>query len=134
MDGRSLPQLTTEIPGPLSRKWVDSLSRTECPAITARRSRRSEAGGVDQDPIVWEAGSGANIRDVDGNVYVDITSSFAVAGIGHSHPVVAEAAAEQARTLPHAMGDVYPARVKIALAERLAPQPSANVRESEHTP
>jgi len=120
MDGRSLPQLTTEIPGPLSRKWVDSLSRTECPAITARRSRRSEAGGVDQDPIVWEAGSGANIRDVDGNVYVDITSSFAVAGIGHSHPVVAEAAAEQARTLPHAMGDVYPARVKIALAERLA--------------
>lgn len=120
MDGRSLPQLTTEIPGPQSRHWVDSLSRTECPAITARRSRRSEAGGVSQDPIVWEAGLGANIRDVDGNVYVDVTSSFAVAGIGHSHPVVATAAAQQASTLPHAMGDVYPARVKIELAERLA--------------
>lgn len=120
MDGGSLPIVRTAIPGPESKAWVERLAETECPAITARRARRAEAGGADQDPIVWQAARGANVQDVDGNVYVDLTSAFAVAGIGHSHPKVAEAAARQAATLPHAMGDVYPGRVKIELAQRLA--------------
>ncbi|MCA9565424.1 MAG: aspartate aminotransferase family protein, partial [Myxococcales bacterium] len=118
--GRALPTLRTEIPGPESKRWVEALAQTECPAITARRSRRQEKGGVGQDPIVWERASGSNIEDVDGNVYVDLTSAFAVAGIGHAHPRVQAAAAEQSSTLIHAMGDVYPGRVKIQLAKRLA--------------
>lgn len=120
MDGRSLPSLKTAIPGPQSIGCVETLAKTECPAITARRSRRAEAGGASQDPIVWEAACGANVKDVDGNVYVDLTAAFAVAGIGHSHPAVVAAATTQATTLIHAMGDVYPGRVKIELAQRLA--------------
>jgi 4-aminobutyrate aminotransferase len=99
---------------------IDDLARTECPAITARRARRSEQGGVAQDPIVWAEARGANVCDVDGNVYVDLTSAFAVAGIGHAHPEVVEAVREQAGRLVHAMGDVFPAGVKIDLATRLA--------------
>ena len=120
MDGRSLPILKTAVPGPKSTKWVETLANTECPAITARRARRAEVGGVSQDPIVWEAACGANVQDVDGNVYVDLTAAFAVAGLGHTHPRVVAAATAQATNLIHAMGDVYPARVKIELAQRLA--------------
>ena len=120
MDGRSLPIVKTAVPGPQSITWVEALARTECPAITARRARRAEAGGVSQDPIVWEAARGANVKDVDGNVFVDLTAAFAVAGLGHAHPRVVAAAASQAQDLIHAMGDVYPARVKIELAQRLS--------------
>ena len=120
MDGSRLPKLETSVPGPESARWVNRLADTECPAITARRARRAEAGGVEQDPIVWESAVGANVTDVDGNVFVDLTAAFGVAAIGHRHPRVQAAAAAQSARLIHAMGDVYPGRAKIELAERLA--------------
>ncbi len=112
--------MVTAIPGPRSEALVEDLARSECPAITARRARRAEEAGVSQDPIVWKRARGANVEDVDGNVYVDLTGAFAVAGIGHGHPRVVEAAREQAETLIHAMGDVYPAEQKIELCRRLS--------------
>lgn len=120
MDGTSLPSLETAIPGPDSEAWVTRLARTECPAITARRARRASETGVGQDPIVWTEALGANVRDADGNVYVDLTSAFAVCGLGHRHPRVVDAAKRQADRLIHAMGDVYPSDVKIELGEALA--------------
>jgi 4-aminobutyrate aminotransferase / (S)-3-amino-2-methylpropionate transaminase / 5-aminovalerate transaminase len=118
-DGRALPTLKTSIPGPRSVSLVDELARTECPAITARRARRAAETGLPQDPIVWERALGANVEDVDGNVYVDLTAAFAVAGLGHNHPRVVEAAKQQAENLLHAMGDVYPSRIKIEFCRRL---------------
>ncbi|MBH25431.1 MAG: aspartate aminotransferase family protein [Myxococcales bacterium] len=114
------PELITAIPGPRSTAWIDQLVRYECPAITARRSRRSEQTGIDQDPIVWERAEGANIWDVDGNRYVDLTGAFAVMAMGHSHPAISGAIAEQSRRLIHGMGDVFPSVPKIELSRRLA--------------
>ncbi|MFU8805126.1 MAG: aspartate aminotransferase family protein, partial [Bradymonadaceae bacterium] len=62
----------------------------------------------------------ANVEDVDGNIYVDLTAAFAVAGLGHNHPRVVKAARDQAEELIHAMGDVYPSRVKIDFCRRLS--------------
>lgn len=118
--GRCQPALRTEVPGPKSVALVGELARTECPAITARRARRQRDSGVGQDPIVWERSLGANIEDVDGNVYVDLTGAFAVCGLGHNPPKVVAAAREQVGRLTHAMGDVYPSRVKIELGVLLA--------------
>ena len=120
LTGKQLPDLKTEIPGPTSRGCIDDLARSECPAITARRARRQEQTGVDQDPIVWRRAVGANVEDVDGNVFVDLTGAFAVAGLGHSHPKVVEAVKQQSERLIHAMGDVYPGEPKIELCRRLA--------------
>lgn len=119
MDGTSLPQLCTAIPGPRSIAYVERLARTECPAITARRARRVDETGVPQDPIVWTEARGANVADVDGNIYVDLTSAFGVCGLGHGHPAVVAAAHRQIDRLIHAMGDVYPSDVKIELCDRL---------------
>lgn len=120
MSGELLPEILTEVPGPESRAWVSRLAETECPAITARRARRAGETGVPQDPIVWKEALGANVWDVDGNRYVDVTSAFAVCGIGHRHPKVVEAGHAQLDRLVHAMGDVYPSDVKIAFCERLS--------------
>ena len=74
MIGDSLPQIITQIPGPLSQAWIDRLAMRECPAITARRSRRAQRlGTASNDPIVWQEAVGANVIDVDGNLFVDMT-------------------------------------------------------------
>lgn len=119
--GESLPVLLTPVPGPASRAAVDRLAAHECPAITARRARRAQAlGAVDDDPFVWARARGANVEDVDGNVFVDLTAGFGVAAVGHAHPAVVAAGQAQLGRLPHAMGDAYPDAQRIALLERLA--------------
>ena len=119
--GDSLPVLQTTVPGPASREAVDRLAAHECPAITARRARRAAAlGAVDDDPFVWARAQGANVEDVDGNVFVDLTAGFGVAAVGHAHPAVVAAGQAQLARLPHAMGDAFPDAQRIALLGRLA--------------
>jgi 4-aminobutyrate aminotransferase-like enzyme len=75
---------------------------------------------VDKEfPIFWESASGANVVDVDGNRYIDLTGAFAVANTGHSNPYVAAAIHDQAVRLMHGMGDVHPTEVKVRLLETL---------------
>jgi 4-aminobutyrate aminotransferase/(S)-3-amino-2-methylpropionate transaminase len=114
------PSMKTTPPGSMGAALIDVLARTECPALTSRRARRSERAGAPQDPIVWREAVGSNVVDVDGNVYVDLTAGFGVAALGHRPPAVVEAIREQSGRLLHALGDVYPSDVKIELLERLA--------------
>lgn len=119
--GDEHPHLETAIPGPHSQGWIDRLARHECPAITARRARRADALGVaDDDPIVWSEACGANVLDVDGNRFVDLTAGFGVASVGHRNPRVVAAGQAQLARLPHAMGDAYPDPKRIELLERLS--------------
>ncbi len=111
-------------------EYVDELSRTECPAITARRARRTLESGVAQDPIVWHRAVGSNVEDVDGNIFVDFTAAFAVAGLGHGHPRVVAAAHAQVDLLIHAMGDVYPSDRKIEFCKRLAEVAPGRLQQS----
>jgi len=46
-------------------------------------------------------GEGCRLWDEDGNEYLDFLAGIAVVGIGHANPEIAEAIAEQARTLVH---------------------------------
>lgn len=109
--GSGLPVLVTEIPGPRSRALAQRLARVESRNIT-----RLEPTA----PIFWAEARGANVRDVDGNTYIDLTAGFGVAAAGHAPPEVAAAIAAQAAALAHGLGDVYPARVKVELLEKLA--------------
>lgn len=120
MLGSRPPEIRTPPPGAATRALVDRLAATECPALTTRRARRAERSGAPHDPIVWAEARGSNVVDTDGNVYVDLTSGFGVAAIGHAHPRVVEAVRDQAGRLLHALGDVHPSDVKVQLLERLA--------------
>jgi 4-aminobutyrate aminotransferase-like enzyme len=79
-------------------------------------------------PVFWEEAAGANVRDVDGNVYLDLTGAFGVALGGHGAPSVISALEKQAERLIHGMGDVHPPGMKVAFLEaltRLAPWPES---------
>lgn len=119
--GAQHPHLVTSIPGPKSQAWIDRLALRECPAITARRARRAQSlGTAKDDPIVWHEAMGANVRDVDGNVFVDLTAGFGVAAVGHRNPTVVAAAQAQSEVLLHAMGDAFADPKRIELMEKLA--------------
>lgn len=52
-------------------------------------------------PVQFVRGSGTELFDREGRRYLDFLCGLAVTSLGHSHPAVAEALAEQARTLLH---------------------------------
>ncbi len=90
----------------------------------AERLRSSEAPIVntlyeDTIPIVWQEALGSNVLDVDGNRYIDFTAGFGAAGVGHRHPRVVAALAEQSACLVHGLADVHAHGVRIDLSERL---------------
>ena len=51
---------------------------------------------IGRDPIFIERGEGAELTDVDGNVYVDYVCSWGPLIHGHAHPAILEAVAEAA--------------------------------------
>lgn len=111
LTGEDLARLATAVPGPQSRALARRLALVESPNVTAIG---------DDGPVFWADAAGANVRDVDGNVYVDLTAGFGVATAGHANVKVAGAIADQAAHLPHALGDVHPAAIKVRLLECLA--------------
>ena len=62
---------------------------------------------VRRQPMVLERGEGARVWDVDGKEYLDFTSGWAVNNAGHCNEVVADAIAEQARTLVQTSNQFY---------------------------
>lgn len=106
-----LPEIVTTIPGPRSRALAEKLSRFEAREVTWL---------ADDFPVFWERGDGVNVWDVDGNRFLDFTSAFAVAGLGHGAKPIRDAMQSQARRLWHAMGDVHPTAVKAELCEQLS--------------
>ncbi len=51
--------------------------------------------------VTFVRGQGSALFDTSGRQYLDFLSGLAVTSLGHAHPVVADAVAEQARTLCH---------------------------------
>ncbi|MCH2169377.1 aspartate aminotransferase family protein [Myxococcota bacterium] len=104
------PDLVSSVPGPRSRNLAQRLQQVECRNTTCTEPT---------PPIFWERAAAANVWDVDGNRFVDLTAGFGVTNTGHSHPGVVEAVTQQANRLLHAMGDVHPAAAKVELLESL---------------
>ena len=51
--------------------------------------------------VMFVRGEGTQLWDASGKCYLDFLSGISVTSLGHSHPVVADAIAEQAHTLLH---------------------------------
>lgn len=71
-------------------------------------------------PVRFVRGEGAWLFDQENRAYLDAISGIAVCNLGHAHPAIAEAIADQARTLVHT-SNLY----QIDLQERLAEQLTA---------
>ena len=68
--------------------------------IQARESRHV-LQTYKRQPIAFVRGSGPRLYDVDGREYLDFVSGIGVASLGHAHPGLAAAIADQAATLLH---------------------------------
>ncbi len=58
-------------------------------------------GNYRSAPLVFTEGRGVRLTDVDGKQYLDLAAGIAVISVGHSHPELARAIAEQASRLMH---------------------------------
>jgi 4-aminobutyrate aminotransferase / (S)-3-amino-2-methylpropionate transaminase / 5-aminovalerate transaminase len=100
-------EIRTEIPGPRSR------------AILERERQAVASPLIVHEPIVAERARGSTITDVDGNTFVDFVGGVGVANVGHNHPRVVEAIAEQVERFLHTDYTVVPYEGYVTLAERL---------------
>ena len=60
-----------------------------------------------RQPVAFVRGKGPRLYDVDGREYLDFVSGIGVASLGHAHPGLAAAIAEQATTLLHTSNLYY---------------------------
>src|SRR5215213_3752271 len=72
-----------------------------------------------RQPVTLVRGEGVRLFDTDGREYYDLLSGIGVAALGHGHPALSRAVAEQASTLIHTSNLFYhPLQGQVA--ERLA--------------
>lgn len=117
--GDLLPRVVGELPGPRSLEASALFAELEAPGINTLY------GGAPN--LVWQEALGSCVLDLDGNRFLDFTSGFGVAAVGHRHPRVVAAVREQSKKLVHGLGDAIGHPGRLALAARLralAPWPA----------
>jgi 4-aminobutyrate aminotransferase len=107
-DNATVPDVRTPLPGPNGAELLARDKQYVSPSYTPAY------------PLFVERGSGAVIRDVDGNLFLDFTAGIAVTATGHCHPEVVAAIQDQAAKLLHMSGTDFYYRPQIDLAEKLA--------------
>ncbi len=109
--GDLLPRVAKPPQGSLTLGFFKDLDAYEAPGINTLVDGKGS--------LVWLEALGSNVLDAEGNVFLDFTSGFGAAAIGHRHPRVVEAVRDQAERLLHGLGDVHAHPSRIALARRL---------------
>ena len=74
--------------------------------IRARESRHV-VQTYKRQPVAFVRGNGPHLYDVEGREYLDLVSGIGVASLGHAHPGLAAAIADQASTLMHTSNLYY---------------------------
>ena len=106
--GRPVPDIVTEIPGPRARAHVAYDETWTSPSLPRAY------------PIVPVRGEGLVIEDIDGNLFLDFAAGIAVNSTGHAHPAVVRAISEQAAELIHFSASDFYLPIYAQLCERLA--------------
>lgn len=90
---------------------------TQAPIQTDQPSHLMPVFG--RQPISFVRGRGTYLYTADGTEYLDALTGIAVCGLGHSHPEVTQAIAEQAATLIHT-SNLFEVPWQTAAAQKLA--------------
>lgn len=99
------PRITTPTPGPKASAVLERVRQVE--------SRATATFGMSPEPAVQARGSGVEIEDADGNVFLDFVAGFGVLNTGHGHPAVIGAMKDQMDKLVHVMGAANPTRTDL---------------------
>jgi 4-aminobutyrate aminotransferase-like enzyme len=96
------PRIGTPLPGPRSRELLAEQGRWETDAVVYSK----------YFPIAVANAQGSTIEDVDGNRFIDWVAGVSVLNLGHRHPALAAALADQAGKVWHALELPTEARVR----------------------
>ena len=69
-------------------------------------------------PVAMVRGEGCRVWDADGRDYLDLFAGFGAGVLGHCHPALVDAVAEQSRRLWH-VGNTFHTTPQVEFAERL---------------
>ncbi len=95
--------ITGKIPGSKSQKILEENPNYE-----------SMARGAGRFPLVLDEGLGDTVKDVDGNIYIDMAAGVAVNVVGRRHPKVVEAIVRQTGKLLHSVEMASTNRAELA--------------------
>jgi len=87
------PKIVVTPPGPNAKRLLSEQKKRESKAVLYPLAIS----------LALEEGKGATLKDVDGNVYIDLYGGVAVLNVGHSNPIVLEAVMKQVEKLVHAL-------------------------------
>ncbi len=107
MENVKRPKIVTKPPGPKAKKFIERDSKVMSQSLT----RTSPLVGVDE--------SGVWVKDIDGNIFMDLGSGIAVTNVGHKHPKVVEAIKRQSDKLIFLNSCDYYTLPQVELADRL---------------
>ncbi|MEL9939589.1 MAG: acetyl ornithine aminotransferase family protein [Ignisphaera sp.] len=104
------PEIVVEPPGPKAKKIIEMHSN-----LIATTTHDPESL-----PLVIERGEGVWLYDVDGNKYLDFSSSISVSNLGYpTHPEIKKVVIEMLDKLAHAAGTDFYNPYQVVLAEKL---------------
>ncbi|MBD8659834.1 MULTISPECIES: acetylornithine transaminase [Frigoribacterium] len=83
-----------------------------------RRFGDALMGSLSTPKVMLERGEGCQVWDVEGKRYLDFLAGIAVNALGHAHPALVSAIADQAAKLVH-VSNYFATEPQLALAERL---------------
>src|SRR5947207_2489809 len=83
-----------------------------------QRGREVLIANYARQPIAMARGEGSFVFDADGKKYLDLFAGFGGCVLGHCHPALVAAVAEQSKKLWH-VGNTFYSEAQIELAERL---------------
>ena len=108
VDLTQVPSIKTVVPGPKSQEMHGR----------AAKYMKGYSSQVRLFPVAFESVYGCVLTDVDGNKYIDFSSGIYVTGLGHCHPKISEAVAQQAKKLMNCHD--FTTEIKMKLLEKLA--------------
>ncbi|HQT46040.1 MAG: 4-aminobutyrate--2-oxoglutarate transaminase [Acidocella sp. 20-63-7] len=88
-------------------------------AWDARRLKATPRGVGVLEPFYVERAQNAELWDIEGNRYIDFAGGIAVLNVGHCHPRVTAAVAEQLGKFTHSCYQVVPYSGYVELAEKM---------------
>lgn len=88
-----------------------------------RKASKVQLGNYAPAPFVLTEGHGRRVTDVNGREYLDLSGGISVLSVGHSHPTLVAAIAEQAGRLMHVSNIFYNDRA-VELAEAICSRTS----------
>ncbi|MFN5996384.1 MAG: aminotransferase class III-fold pyridoxal phosphate-dependent enzyme [Paracoccaceae bacterium] len=87
--------------------------------LSRHLSSGTKAMSVTSDPPIFAWGKGTRLHDTKGRSYLDFACGSGTSVLGHAHPAILRALADQAATGVLHLGPHFHAPVQIALMERL---------------